>query len=241
MIKSFLTKINFQRNKKIIFGALVLIVILFGVYSFLSVPAKNSARQEMALTIPAFGMLPELKTAMKKNGSLRGKVSELVSYDKSYLFTNYLQVNDTVIDIMFLWAGLTTEQIEAQNRQKLSEYFIRYVHDMPKDAPIKNNPLLDKHPWAGLFQKMKAKLLMQGQGHKIYNGVAYYDSTRDKMVVEGGLSKAHAEALSVFIKTQPTREQKKYINNYLMFVDETLGLKNLNDNEKSFLKKAGFL
>ena len=55
---------------------------------------------------------------MKENSVLRAKVNELVSYDENYLFTNYLQVNDLVIEIMFLWAGLSPEKIAQQSFQK---------------------------------------------------------------------------------------------------------------------------
>lgn len=241
MIKDFLTRIDFQKNGNIILGGIGLVIILFAVFSFLSTPVKNTARKDMILTIPAMGNLPALDMKMKQSSTLRGKVKELLSYDESYLFVNYSQVNDLVIDIMFLWIGLTPEEIEQKGRQKSAEYFIRRVYNLPKDEPIKNNPLLEKYPWASLFQKIKAKLLMQGQGHKIYDGVAYYDNEKDKMVVEGTLSQNFAISLSDFIKTQPKDKQKSYINNYLMFVDETLGLKNLSDKEKKFLKNSGFL
>ena len=241
MIEDFLKKINFQKNKKIILGGILTLFILILGFSYCSTPVKNTARQDMALNILPMGALPALSQAMEENGTLRSKVKELLDYDEQYMFTNYKQVNDLVEEIMFLWIGLPPRQIKRGQRQQLAEYFIQTTYNLPEGTPIKNNPLLEKYPWASLFQRIKAKLLMQGRGYKVFDGVAYYDSTKDKMVVEGELSSDFTQTLFDFIKAQPQKEQQKYINNYLMFVDETLGLKNVSNEERAFLKEQGYI
>lgn len=239
MIKDFIKKIDF--NLKNIITVFAGVFIIWGIIHLTSSPIKNSANKDMILTIPAFGNLPDLNLAMQENSILKNSVKELMSYDTDYLFINYKQVNDLIVNIMFLWIGLTPEQIKSGNMQGLADYFIRRVYNLSKDTPIKNNPILEKYPWAGLFQKFKAKLLMQGQGRKIYDGVAYYNSERDFMVVEGGLSKPFLDRLVQYIQTQPKDKQADFMNNYLMFVNEGLGLKNLNNEELEWLKSYGFI
>jgi len=241
MIKGLLQKINFGKNKKLILGGFVVLLIFsFGI-SYCSSPVKNTAKKDLILTIPAMGGLPALDRGMDSNRTLRAKVNEVLSYDEAYLFVNYQQVNNLVAEIMFLWIGLTPEKIQNGNRQKLAEYFLRKLYNLPDDEPIRGNPFLEDKPWSGMFQKIKAKILMQGQGYKIFDGVAYYDSEKDIMVVEGGLSKTYLENLAQVIATLPQDKQRKYKNNYLLFIDNTLGFKNLSNAEKTMLKDNGFL
>ncbi len=241
MIKNYLERFDFKQNKKIILGSIASVVLIIVVYSFFSSPIKNTANKDMVLSIPAMGNLDDLDSAMKKNGELHQKVKELLSYDEAYLFVNYTQVDSLVTHIMFLWIGMTSKEIEENDRQVLVETFIRRAYNLPEDEPIKNSPFLKKRPWSDLFQQIKARLLMQGQGHKVYNGVAYYNSENDKMVVEGELSQSYVEGFAEFVKSQPKNKQKGYINNYLVYINETLGLKNLSKKEKKILKDIGFL
>ena len=229
-----------QKNKKFILIGFALFLVCALAVSYCTRPVKNTAREDMPLNILAMGQLPDLARAMEENSTLRGIIKELVSYDEAALFVNYAQVNAEVSQAMFLWAGLSPAQIEKSNKQQLAEYFIRYVYGFPEDEPIRGNPFLEDKPWADLFQQMKAKILMQGAGHKIYDGVAYYDSTRDKMVIEGTLSRGYAQSLAEFIASQPADKQKGYKNNYLLFIDNTLGFENLNDQEKQMLKEFGY-
>ena len=73
---------------------------------------------------------------------------------------------------------------------------------------------------------------MQGQGYKIYDGLAYYDSQRDEMVIEGRLSKPFMTGFAKFLKTQKQADRKRFINNLLVFIDQTKGLNNLSEEEK---------
>lgn len=244
-MKKLIIHYSFQEKKKIILGVFLFVVIVcvFGWFysSTQTIYTSNNASQKLVFNIPAMGNLPALNDAMAENKLLRHKVKELISYDENYLFVNYLQVNDLLSDIMLLWIGLTPQQIEKNSKKDLISYFLRRVYGLPDDEPIANNPLLEAYPWASLFQRIKAKLLMQGSGHKIYDGVAYFDSNKDMMVVEGNLSEPFAKALGQFISARPQKDRKKFINNYLMFIDATLGLKNLSKKEKDFLKREGFL
>ncbi len=241
MIEVKSINIFFQKNKKIILSVVAGIVLIAIAYSFFSSPIKNSAREEMILTIPAMGGLIALDSAMNENADIRRKVTEILSYDEAYIFVNSTQIDALVADIMFLWIGLTSKEIAENNRQELAEIFIRRFYNLPKDEPIKNNPFLKDRPWVDLFQEIKAKILMQGQGYKIYDGVAYYNSLTDKMVIEGTLSQDYLEGFGEFVRSQPKDQQKRYINNYLLFVGETLGFKNLKEEEKKTLKSYGFL
>ncbi len=242
MIKKHLAKEHLQKNKKnilIILGVLVVCLFVFNIFD--KSPPKNIAKKELILTIPKMGGLPSLHLAMKNNNKLRSNIKKILSYDKASLFVNYGQVNSLITESMFLWIGIPTKDIQTKKHQELAEIFLRRFYKLPPNDPIKGNPLLKKNPWADLFNNIKARLLMQGHGHEIYDGVAYYDSENDKMVIEGSLSQSYIESFSVFIKSQPAEKQKSYINNYLLFIGETLGFKNLNEAEKKMLKEYGFL
>jgi len=242
MIKKHLAKEHLQKNKKnilIILGVLVVCLFVFNIFD--KSPPKNIAKKELILTIPKMGGLPSLHLAMKNNNKLRSNIKKILSYDKASLFVNYGQVNSLITESMFLWIGIPTKDIQTKKHQELAEIFLRKFYKLPPNDPIKGNPLLKKNPWADLFNNIKARLLMQGHGHEIYDGVAYYDSENDKMVIEGSLSQSYIESFSVFIKSQPAEKQKSYINNYLLFIGETLGFKNLNEAEKKMLKEYGFL
>ena len=241
MTKDFSELLDFKKNKIGVLGVILVVVLSLGLYSFLSSPVKNTAHEYLPLTIPEMGGLKALDVAMKENGKLRSKVEELIDYDEAYIFVNYRDVDTLVIDIMFLWMGFSPKEIEQRKRQELATDFIRRFYSLPKDEPIKNNPFLKDRPWLDIFQEVKAKLLMQGQGHRIYDGVAYYDSQNNKMVVEGELSSEYLQGFAEFVKSQPQDNQKGYINNYLLFVEETLGLKHLSKKEKDMLKDVEFL
>ena len=59
------------------------------------------------------------------------------------------------------------------------------------------------------------------------------------MVIDGILSEEFVEGFAEFIKTQDKTAQKKYINNFLTFIDETKGLRKLSEEEKSMVKRLG--
>lgn len=240
-IQDFVTRFDAKKHYKIFLLAIGIVVLSFIVPKFINSGLKNYGAHKLELNIPAFGRLPALQVALENNSVLSDKVRLLLSIDELSLFTNYAQVNDLVTEIMFLWINIPSDKISTTNRQVLAENFIRFVYNLPADEPIQNNPFLEKYPWANVFQKIKAKLLMQGQGYKIFDGTAYYDSQKDLMIVKGTLSENFLDSLIQYISVLPLAEQKKYQNNYLMFIDETLGLKNLNADEQTLLVKLGFI
>lgn len=235
-IKETLVNFNLNKNKKIVFGALGVLLLIFLLTLFLFSSVRNTANPDVPFTIPSYGMLDALDEAMDTNALLDERVKKLISYDTAYLFVNYRQVNGEVAEILFLWAGLKPEELKKLNSRTAVNLFLRRSHALPNDVPVENNPVLGKRPWPRLFTRFKTRLLMMGQAHSIYEGTAYFDSINDKMVIEGTLSKQFVETFSAFVKTQPQDKQKSYVNNFLVFVDETKGLKNLNDKEKELIR-----
>jgi len=195
----------------------------------------------MALTIPEMGGLSDLALAMENNRRLRGRVKEVLAMDETTLFSDFKNVDNIITEIMFLWVGLSAAEIKKLGRQGAAEIFIRRYYGAPEDEPIHNNPYFGDRPWYGLFQDIKAKILMQGNGHQLFDGVAYYNSKNNKMVVQGGLSFSYLQRLSDFIQNQPKGKQRGLVNNYLFFIDNTLGLKNMNQEERAKLKALGFI
>ena len=244
MIKNLfihLAKIDFKKHRLYVVALVAVVALIFVGASLLNKPTKNTAKKEMILTIPEMGGTPALHTAMKENSRLRQRVKQIVEIDEAALFSNYKTVDNVVTEIMLLWIGLTPAEMKKLGRQKSAEVFIRRYYGAPDDEPIKNNPMFGERPWYDLLQSTKAKILMQGNGHKIFDGVAYFDSNEDKMVVQGGLSLSYVEGLATFVQTQPKDKQRGFVNNYLFFIDNTLGLKNLNSEERAKLKQIGFL
>ena len=234
--------LNFlKRYKLYVIGALALVLLAIALFSIFGSSIKNMARPDLVMTVPEMGGLPDLAEAMKKNPRLRERVNQVLAVDEAALFSNYKTIDNVMTEILFLWIGLSSEEMQKLGREKSAETFIRRYYFAPLDEPIKNNPYFGKRPWYDLFHKIKAKLLMQGHGYKIFDGVAFYDNRDNKMKIKKGLSIEYIEGLAEFIKTQPQKSQKGYINNYLFFVDNTLGLKNLNEKERKALKNMGFL
>lgn len=196
---------------------------------------SSKAIPKVELTLPAIGLIPDLKVAMKKNPDLRARVELLMTYDEFSLFTNYREVNSLVSEIIFLWSGLSLEQLRSMNANQAIEFFLRRAYGLSPDRPIKNNPYLGDRPWPKNFNRMKARLMMMGQGKKIYDGRAYFDSAQRRMVIEAELSSRFIKEFSKFVNQQ--KEPKRFRNNFLVFVDETKGFKNLSAEEKQNLRQ----
>ncbi len=224
--------------KKYILPALLVLVLIFVALWFMGGTPQtvSSFVGGSTVMLPEKGGFKSLGVAAQEDRALRQKINKLVSYDEAYLFVNYKEVNNLVVEILFLWSGLTQEQIERMGGTRSVNFFLRKLYGLSDDEPVIGHPLLGDRPWPRLFAHYKARLLMQGAGYKIYNGEAFYDSERDRLVVNGGLSKGFVKGLSKFIKTQPVMQRKAYINNFLVFVDQTKGLKNLSAEEKKILR-----
>lgn len=223
------------KNQKIIIGVLgcVCLALLF---TYLNRTPENAARPDQPFNIAAFGTLPDLNQAMRDNGQIDALVQKLLSYDEAFMFANYRQVNNDVAALMFLWAGISQRQLSEIGAQRAIEIFIRRAYGLPNDEPIIGNPLLEENPWGDLFNRFKAQILMQGQGHKIYKGLAYFDNETNQMVIRGDLSKSFMNDFAEFLNTQSADQRRRYINNLLLFIRETKGLQSLNTNDKKFLQ-----
>ncbi len=246
-IKDFIKRLHipkskFIENKNVLFSALAVLIILIGVLWFINrPPTENAANEDLPFTIRAMGGLPSLEDAVRDNGALRDRVKTIIAYDDAFLFVNYKQINEEITNILFLWIGLKPAQVNKIGRQKSVELLLRQTYNFPKDEPIYNNPIIGDRPWANLFNMMKAKILMQGNAYKIYDGNSYYNSITDRMVIEGELSEGFLKGFADFVFTQPADARKGYINNYLVFIDETKGIKKLSVDERKLLKKYKFI
>lgn len=228
--------LNNQNNKKIAVIAGAVLFLFLGAVFFMG-GNKMPQRPDQILTIPTTGNLPDLNETLQKNKDVRLRVERILAMDEAYLFVNYREVNGIVAEILFLWAGMTPEQLQTMKGREAIDFFLRYVYGLPKDDPIKNNPVLGAKPWARLFNRFKARLLMQGHGFKIYDGLAYYDTQSDRMVISGELSNKYAAVFKQFLETRPAQEQKRYMNNFLSYVNETKGFENLSGQEKQLLQQ----
>ena len=225
-------------NKALLIAAVILVVFIaagFLLPKGSSVRGGSKAIPKVELTLPAIGLIPDLKVAMKKNDDLRARVDLLMTYDELSLFTNYREINSLVSEIIFLWSGITLEQLRAMNASQAIEFFLRRAYGLSPDRPIKNNPYLGERPWPKQFNRMKARLMMMGQAKRVYDGRAYFDSEQRRMVVEAEISKRFIKDFSKFLKTQ--KEPKRFRNNFLVFIDETKGFENLSAEERSLINQ----
>jgi hypothetical protein len=224
-------------NKKIMFGmGIALAVLLLVVFLPRDVP-ENATRPDQQFTLPAFGNLPDLGQSMRQDRDINTLAQKLLSYDEFFIFVNYPQVNAEMASLMFMWVGMTPSEVRKLGGQKAIAVFLRRVYELPADEPILGHPLLENNPWGDLFNEFKAAILMQGQGHKIYDGLAYYDNEIDQMVVRGDLSEEFVTGFAEFLKTQESAKRKKYLNNFFLFIRETKGFKNLSEKDKALIKK----
>lgn len=236
--QKILSQINFQKNQKLL--TIVTAVVLFLAIASLFMPAAEDDRDlQYPLSIPAIGLFPSLDQAMVKNKSLRSRVERITKYDEGFLFANYRKINSEVADILFLWSGMKPDLIKQKDGRELVEIFIRRLHNLPYSEPVYDNPFIGEDPWPNLFARFKAQLLMQGNGYKVYEGSAYYNSVDDQMVIEGTLSKKFVRAFGKFLESKPADERRRFINNFLSFVEETKGINNLTSEEKAMLRDLG--
>lgn len=223
------------KNQKIILGILGSLCLVLLLVYFNRAP-ENAARPDQPFNISAFGTLPDLNEAMRENGRINSIVQNLLSYDEAFLFANYKEVNSDMASLMFLWAGISQKQLSDIGAQRAIAIFIRRAYALPDDEPIIGNPLLERNPWGDLFNRFKAQILMQGQGHKIYDGLAYFDNETNQMVIRGDLSKSFMNDFAVFLDTQSPDLRRRTLNNLLLFIRETKGLNNMNEQDNELVK-----
>lgn len=240
-VRKLISSINFQKNRKYIVIAVAAVFCLFLLLSVLSSSDDELKRPDMPLNITALGGVPNLDQAMKESGLLKQRVKKLLSYDVAYLFANYRQINGEIVEILFFWSGLPSEKIKEIGAKKAIDFFLRRVHDLPDDETTVNNPVLGPRPWPRLFNRYKVRLLLLGNAYKIYDGLCYYDSIEDKIYIdpEATLSKEFMEGFAGFLLTRPEKDRKAYINNLLVFIDDTKGLRNLSEEEKILVQSLG--
>ncbi|MEM9469437.1 MAG: hypothetical protein AAF988_04680 [Pseudomonadota bacterium] len=234
-------QINGQKIKTktlLIAGSIFLLFVALGALLPKGFTPSSKKIPEVKLNLPAIGLMPDLNEAMRRNGNLKDRVELLMQYETLILFSNYREVNTLVSEIIFLWSGLTLNQLRKMNATQAINHFLRQVYGLEPNEPIANNPYLGDRPWPRQFNRMKARLLMMGQGKFIYEGRSYYDSAQKRMVIEGDLSKRFVKSLAKFLKGQS--EAKRYRNNFLIFIEETKGFKNLNQEERSLITSLSF-
>ena len=229
---------EYKKHYKVIFTSLALLCILF-VSSHLLKPTpvkKKIGSLSISLpTIPGAGEIPALHLAMKGNTKLRKKVEILWGYETQFLFFNYQQVDSELIEILFRWSGIEDEELSEMNIRQGVHHFIRKIYGLDEDESVAGNSLLGERPWPTLFNRYKARFLMQGAGRNIYEGgEALYDTRLDQMIVTGNLSSAFIKDFKLFITGRP--DAVKYVNNLVSFIDETKGLRNLSDEEFAMVK-----
>lgn len=228
---------SLSQKQKIVLGGACLFLLLIAIFSFMNRAPENAARPDQLFNVGAFGMLPPLEQAVKNNGRLNNIIQEIVTYDEVYLFVNYKRVNSKVATALFLWADISEAELQRSGSQSSIATFIRRAYGLPDDELILNNPLLEDNPWGDLFNRFKAQILMQGQGHKIYDGLAYFDNENDQMIIDANISKDFVQGFSEFLKTQDAVSRKKYINNFLLFIRDTKGFRSLSDKDKELIKQ----
>ncbi len=229
-------QITLPDNKKFIIGAVCFVFLILLTLFFFNRTPENAARPDQAFNIAPFGNLPPLNQALNDSGRMLRLAEGLVSYDEAFLFVNYRQVNTEIATLLFLWVGIDEETLQNIGSQRAIAIFIRRAYGLPDDEPIIGNPLLEDNPWGDLFNRFKAQILMQGQGHKIFDGLAYFDNELDQMVVRADISEDFVGGFSEFLQTQPADARKKYFNNFLLFIRDTKGFNNLSNKDKKLLQ-----
>ncbi len=189
------------------------------------------------LDLPATGTLPALSVAMDQNPDLRRRVGNLNAYDEAYLFVNYKQVNEDVAAILLLWAGanLNDARPTREGIDRRIDRFLRAIYGFGPDDYIQDDPVMGRAPWARWFTYFKTRLLVQVAAQRIYTAPPSYDIRSGDIAVESGFSQAFINGFIDFLKLQDN--PNPYINNFLVFVDETKGFKNLSEEDQKTVEE----
>lgn len=224
-----------KRKKSTLFlvGGLLGFIVFVG---FLFLFFFNNKKDLNFIDLPSIGNLPSLSISMNQSNILEQRVEALMALDGAYLFVNDRDVNGRVADIIFLWMGLTPEDIKQGKGKAAVEIFLRRLYGLPDDEPIENNPLLGADPWPRFFNDTKAKLLIQGGGKDVYGGEAFYDFLNNKIIIEGKISKNFVKNFAEFLNTQDQATRTRLKNNFLGFINATKGLKTLTPDERKTLQ-----
>ena len=189
------------------------------------------------LDLPATGTLPSLSEAMKQNPNLRRRVQKLNTYDEAYLFVNYAQVDEDISAILLLWAGadLNDAGRTREGLDKRVDKFLRAIYGFGPDDYIKGDPVMGERPWPRWFSYFKTRLLVQLAAQRVYTQPPQYDLRSGEITVSGSFSRAFMNGFTEFLKLQ--ENPAPYINNFLVFVDETRGLRNLPEEDRMMVEK----
>jgi len=220
-------------HRKALLIALGVLVVFGGVSFFISPPPDPNQPIEGVPTVSGIGLIPALHVATNRNDALEQRVEALKVIDEIQLFSSYREVDGEIANIIMDWAeaGLP-EQERAQplRPEERITRFLQLAFGLPENEPIRGNPLLGEAPWPRLFNRIKARLLIQGTGSRVFDGPAYYDLKTDDIVVEGALSESFLNRFERMLAQQP--EPQRYLNSLLVFIDESKGLNKLSDPEK---------
>jgi len=230
-IKAFIQNFG-KKNALILAAILIALLVIFTAFNAYK-NFKANQIPDVEITLPAFGLIPDLKLAIDQNKDLKQRVDLLMEYETLALFTNYKEVDALVSEIIFLWAGISLAELKTINKNQAIAYFLRRAYDIPDDRPLRNNPYLGGNPWPDQFIRIKSQLLMLGQGKGVYTGRSYYDSRIARMRVEGNVSKSFINDFKRFLTSLP--DATNHRNNFLVFIYETKGRDNLSNEDKELL------
>lgn len=180
---------------------------------------REYLNEEGDINLPPAGRLPSLQQAMRENPALRAKVNEFSQRDEAYLFANYAQADADVATILLLWGGADVNNTSksSEGMDNRVERFLRAVFQ--ESGPLTNNPRMGKNPWPRLFLHYKLRLIAQTAGGKApFEGELRYDTARDRIMMEGRLSKDFFQDFGAFLKSRSDPEP--FRNNLVYYVDQ---------------------
>lgn len=229
-----------QTNKGLLLLAALAALLIVGVGAVIisSHDRPIKIEQNAEFELRGVGRIPNLTTVMKDNGKLRQKVRDFCALDESYVFGNIAETDKVIVEILLMWSGIDPEKDpKFRTREGLHshvDHFIREAYAMKVDSIVVNNPLVGKNPWLDLFERYKARLISQcAAGQKVYDGPILYDAEYDMLHIRGELSGDFIRGFKAFVQTK--EDPKRYINNFLVFVDESKGLKKLSADERKLI------
>lgn len=186
------------------------------------------------ISLAAVGEIPPLHEVMERNEALRMKVEDFAARDEAFLFVNYRQVDEDIAAILLLWAGVDLSKAgeTAEGIDRRVDSFLRKAHGLSPDDLLVGEPLLSRIPGYAGWAILSPAFLYKPPDKGFMTG-ASYDYRKDKIYVRGRLSEDFLKGFTAFVKQQP--DPKPYINNLLVFIDETKGLKNLDEEENKLV------
>lgn len=227
---------------KVMFAFVLLSVIgLFALVNHLFTGQRKLDTQMVHMaTLQGHGALTPLHYAMDRNPDLTKAVAALSDFRAADMFVNHKAMDEAVVNILFLWAGVAQAQ-----EQSFGPYidarvaaFLKVIGALPQTvAPGTEISVEDagalNQTWFRAYEHYRMRLLAQALGGQIFQDGIGYDLATDKLSVNGAILPVFVAQLETAL--QSSADSGEAMHNFLAFIDQVKGFNNLSEEEQDMI------